>query len=125
MLKPTISLILCLALLTVAACTVQPISPETQTAGAAEETADADAAAPVAVDLAVVKAYALENAAHMQDATAALVEVAQDYYDQVQQARENSPDEDPYARLWTEDQAEIRELVIQARDLWLQASTYY
>ena len=77
------------------------------------------------MDLNAVKEYALENAALMQTATASLADVAQDYYDLVQQARENNPDADPYEQLWADSQDEISALVMQARDLWLDASTYY
>ena len=69
------------------------------------------------IDLDAVKAYAMENAELMQAATSELVDVAQEYYDHVQQA--SGDNADPYAKLWAENQAEIHELVVQARDLWL------
>ena len=118
MLQKTLSLTLCIALLlTVTACTVQTVPAATESATGSD--------AMVTVDLGAVKAYALENAGQMQAATSALADVAQDYHDRVEQARQDDPDVDPYAHLWAENQAEIQELVVQARDLWLEASTYY
>ena len=104
--------------LAVTACTVQTVPAAPQSSG------ESAVSAP-AVDLNAVKEYALENAAIMQTATASLADVAQDYYDLVQQARENNPDADPYEQLWADSQDEISALVMQARDLWLDASTYY
>ena len=110
---------LCIVMmLAVTACTVQAVP------AAPQSSADSAESAP-AVDLNAVKEYALENAALMQTATASLADVAQDYYDLVQQARENNPDADPYEQLWAHSQDEISALVMQARDLWLNASTYY
>ena len=110
---------LCIVMmLAVTACTVQTVP------AAPQSSADSAESAP-AVDLNAVKEYALENAALMQTATASLADVAQDYYDLVQQARENNPDADPYEQLWADSQDEISALVMQARDLWLNASTYY
>ena len=73
-----------------------------------------------AVDLNAVKEYALENADLMQGATASLADVAQRYYDLVQEALEANSDADPYEQLWAENQEEISALVMQARDLWLE-----
>ena len=114
---------LCIALmLAVTACTVQLT---TETVPAAPQSSGESAESVLAVDLNAVKEYALENAALMQTATASLADVAQGYYDLVQQARENNSDADPYEQLWADNQDEISALVVQARDLWLDASTYY
>ena len=122
MLRKALSLTLCIALLlTVAACTVQTVPAATESAASSDQSAGAGPA--VTIDLDAVKAYAMENAELMQAATSELVDVAQEYYDHVQQASEDNAD--PYAKLWAENQAEIHELVVQARDLWLKASTYY
>lgn len=115
--------VLYIALLTLASCTLPPAPQTMDTSDTATEAGAM--AAVVDVDLDAVKAYALENAAQMQVATIALAELAQSYYDRVQQVRQTHPDEDPYERLWADHQEEIHELVVQARDLWLQASTYY
>ena len=115
--------VLYIALLTLASCTLPPAPQTMDTADTATEAGAMEAV--VDVDLDAVKAYALENAAQMQVATIALAELAQSYYDRVQQVRQTHPDEDPYERLWADHQEEIQELVVQARDLWLQASTYY
>ena len=110
---------ICIVLiLAVTACTVQ-------TAPAAPQSSSGPAESAPAVDLNPVKEYALENATLMQAATASLADVAQDYYDRVQQVREDNPDADPYEQLWADSQEEINALVVQARDLWLEASTYY
>ena len=110
---------ICIVLiLAVTACTVQ-------TAPAAPQSSSGPAESAPAVDLNAVKEYALENASLMQAATASLADVAQDYYDRVQQVREDNPDADPYEQLWADSQEEINALVVQARDLWLEASTYY
>ena len=110
---------ICIVLiLAVTACTVQ-------TAPAAPQSSSGPAESAPAVDLNAVKEYALENASLMQAATASLADVAQDYYDRVQQVREDNPDSDPYEQLWADSQEEINALVVQARDLWLEASTYY
>jgi len=82
-----------------------------------------DSRSSAAIDLDAVKSYALENAAQMQVATAALADVSQRYYDLVQEAAK--ADGDPYARIWDENQEEVHALVVEARDLWLEASTYY
>ncbi len=105
-------------MLAVTACTVQTVPAAPQNSSGSAESAPA-------VDLNAVKEYALENAALMQTATASLADAAQEYYDLVQQAREANPDADPYEQLWAESPNEISALVIQARDLWLEASTYY
>lgn len=115
--------VLYIALLTLASCTLPPAPQTMDTSDTATEAGAMEAL--VDVDLDAVKAYALENAAQMQVATIALAELAQSYYDRVQQVRQTHPDEDPYERLWADHQEEIQELVVQARDLWLQASTYY
>lgn len=115
--------VLYIALLTLASCTLPPAPQTMDTSDTATEAGAMEAV--VDVDLDAVKAYALENAAQMQVATIALAELAQSYYDRVQQVRQTHPDEDPYERLWADHQEEIQELVVQARDLWLQASTYY
>lgn len=115
--------VLYIALLTLASCTLPPAPQTMDTSDTATEAGAMEAV--VDVDLDAVKAYALENAAQMQVATIALAELAQSYYDRVQQVRQTHPDEDPYERLWADHQEEIHELVVQARDLWLQASTYY
>ena len=115
--------VLYIALLTLASCTLPPAPQTMDTADMATEAGAMEAV--VDVDLDAVKAYALENAAQMQVATIALAELAQSYYDRVQQVRQTHPDADPYERLWADHQEEIQELVVQARDLWLQASTYY
>ena len=110
---------LCIFLmLALSACVVQTVPTAPQSSG---ESMDA---AP-AVDLNAVKEYALENADLMQDATASLADVAQQYYDLVQVALKANSDADPYEQLWADNQEEISALVIQARDLWLEASTYY
>ena len=114
----TLSIVLLLA---VSACTVT-VAPETQPAAGGSETADDGA---MGVDLDAVKSYALDNAVQMQAATAALSAVAQEYYDLVEKVRQEHPDADPYAQLWADDQERAQELVAQARDLWLEASTYY
>lgn len=115
--------VLYIALLTLASCTLPPAPQTMDTSDTATEAGALEAL--VDVDLDAVKAYALENAAQMQVATIALAELAQSYYDRVQQVRQTHPDADPYERLWADHQEEIQELVVQARDLWLQASTYY
>lgn len=115
--------VLYIALLTLASCTLPPAPQTMDTSDTATEAGAMEAV--VDVDLDAVKAYALENAAQMQVATIALAELAQSYYDRVQQVGQTHPDEDPYERLWADHQEEIQELVVQARDLWLQASTYY
>ena len=115
--------VLYIALLTLASCTLPPAPQTMNTSDTATEAGALEAV--VDVDLDAVKAYALENAAQMQVATIALAELAQSYYDRVQQVRQTHPDEDPYERLWADHQEEIQELVVQARDLWLQASTHY
>lgn len=115
--------VLYIALLTLASCTLPPAPQTMDTSDTATEAGAMEAV--VDVDLDAVKAYALENAAQMQVATIALAELAQSYYDRVQQVRQTHPDEDPYERLWADHQEEIQELVVQARDLWLQASTHY
>ena len=110
---------ICIVLmLAVTACTVQTVPAAPQSSSGPAESAPA-------VDLNAVKEYALENASLMQAATASLADVAQDYYDRVQQVREDNPDADPYEQLWADSQEEINALVVQARDLWLEASTYY
>ncbi len=110
---------LCIVLmLAMTACTVQTVPAAPQSSSGSAETAPA-------VDLNAVKEYALENAAIMQTATASLADVAQQYYDLIQQAHESNPDADPYEQAWADSQDEIGALVMQARDLWLEASTYY
>ena len=110
---------LCIVLmLAMTACTVQTVPAAPQSSSGSAETAPA-------VDLNAVKEYALENAAIMQTATASLADVAQQYYDLIQQAHESNPDADPYEQAWADSQDEIKALVMQARDLWLEASTYY
>lgn len=110
---------LCIVLmLALSACVVQTVPAAPQSSG---ETMDSEPA----VDLNAVKEYALENAELMQDATASLADVAQQYYDLVQAALEANSDADPYEQLWADNQEEIKALVLQARDLWLDASTFY
>ena len=110
---------LCFVLiLALSACAVQTVPVAPQSSGESMDSAPE-------VDLNAVKAYALENAELMQDATASLVDVAQQYYDLVQEALEANSDADPYEQLWANNQDEISALVHQARDLWLEASTYY
>ena len=121
MIKRFVSFTLCVAtLLTLSACTIQAIPAEDPGAGASQEMGSEQSAA---IDLDAVKSYALENAAQMQVATAALADVSQRYYDLVQGAAK--ADGDPYARIWDENQAEVHALVVEARELWLEASTYY
>lgn len=111
--------LLCIALmLSLSACVVQTVPAVPQNSGDSMDSAPA-------VDLNAVKEYALENAELMQNATASLADVAQQYYDLVQEAREANSDADPYEQLWADNKEEISALVIQARDLWLEASTYY
>ena len=121
MLKRTVSFTLSVALLlTITACTIQAV-PAEDLGAAASEAMDSESSA--AIDLDAVKSYALENAAQMQVATAALADVSQRYYDLVQEAAK--ADGDPYARVWDENQEEVHALVVEARDLWLEASTFY
>ncbi len=121
MIKRFVSFTLCVAtLLTLSACTIQAIPAEDPGAGASQEMGSEQSAA---IDLDAVKSYALENAAQMQVATAALADVSQRYYDLVQEAAK--ADGDPYARIWDENQEEVHALVVEARELWLEASTYY
>ena len=121
MLKRTVSFTLSVALLlTITACTIQAV-PAEDLGAAASEAMDSESSA--AIDLDAVKSYALENAAQMQVATAALADVSQRYYDLVKEAAK--ADGDPYARIWDENQEEVHALVVEARDLWLEASTYY
>ena len=121
MLKRTVSFTLSVALLlTITACTIQAV-PAEDLGAAASEAIDSESSA--AIDLDAVKSYALENAAQMQVATAALADVSQRYYDLVQEAAK--ADGDPYARVWDENQEEVHALVVEARDLWLEASTFY
>ncbi len=121
MLKRTVSFTLSVALLlTITACTIQAV-PAEDLGAAASEAMDSESSA--AIDLDAVKSYALENAAQMQVATAALADVSQRYYDLVQEAAK--ADGDPYARIWDENQEEVHALVVEARDLWLEASTFY
>jgi len=121
MLKRTISVTLSIALLlTFTACTIQTVPAEDLGAAASEAM---DSGSSAAIDLDAVKSYAIENAAQMQVATAALADVSQRYYDLVQEAAK--ADGDPYASIWDENQEEVHALVVEARDLWLEASTYY
>ena len=121
MLKRTVSFTLSVALLlTITACTIQAV-PAEDLGAAASEAMDSESSA--AIDLDAVKSYALENATQMQVATAALADVSQRYYDLVQEAAK--ADGDPYARIWDENQEEVHALVVEARDLWLEASTFY
>ena len=121
MLKRTVSFTLSVALLlTITACTIQAV-PAEDLGAAASEAMDSESSA--AIDLDAVKSYALENAAQMQVATAALADVSQRYFDLVQEAAK--ADGDPYARIWDENQEEVHALVVEARDLWLEASTFY
>ncbi|MCY4089340.1 MAG: hypothetical protein OXF62_00860 [Caldilineaceae bacterium] len=121
MLKRTVSFTISVALLlTITACTIQAV-PAEDLGAAASEAMDSESSA--AIDLDAVKSYALENAAQMQVATAALADVSQRYYDLVMEAAK--ADGDPYARIWDENQEEVHALVVGARDLWLEASTFY
>ena len=115
MLKRTVSFTISVALLlTITACTIQAV-PAEDLGAAASEAMDSESSA--AIDLDAVKSYALENAAQMQVATAALADVSQRYYDLVMEAAK--ADGDPYARIWDENQEEVHALVVGARDLWL------
>lgn len=76
-------------------------------------------------DLAAVKAYALENAQKMKTATAAFRQTAESYYSRVDQVKQEYPGQNPYEYLATERREEMAELLAQAKEQWLEASTYY
>ena len=89
----------------------------------------APAAAPAApgaeADLAAVKAYALENAQKMKTATAAFRQTAETYYSRVAQVKQEFPGQNPYEYLAAEQREEVAELLAEAKEQWLEASTYY
>ena len=128
---PIVLLMMLAAVVTLVACgggqaaetdtavnTNTPAEPE----NAAEAGAETDAAG---VDLAAVKAYAVDQAHQMKAGTAAFRAGAEQYYALVAQAKNEQPDENPYERLWAENPDELRQLVAQMRADWFDASQHY
>lgn len=101
-----------------AAPTEAPAIEEAAATPAAEDE-QAGEAAPAEVNLAAVKEYALDNGQKMKAGTEAFKATAEQYYNLI--ASENFD----YEAAWANHQAELTELVAQAKTDWIEASTYY
>lgn len=119
-----LSTILAAAMMLVACGDSQPAatgaSAQNSTTPAARTSADGAAA-----DLAAVKAYAVNQVAQMGTAAARFRAGAERYHAAVAHARAAHPGEDPYAYLWQQHPAEMRQLVEQMRTDWFETSLHY
>ena len=104
---------------------------ETTTEETAEETAEesseemAEEPAMGEADLAAVKDYAVDHAHQMKAGTESFRAGAETYYALIAHISEEHPDENPYEHLWNEHPEEARDLVMQMREDWFEASQHY
>ncbi len=81
---------------------------------------------PAAVaDLAAVKAYAVDQASRMKEATVAFRAGAEKYHAAIAQIKADHPDENPYEYLWANHPEAAKALLEQMRADWFEASTHY
>lgn len=111
----TLSLIL-------AAC-LSPQGGAPQTAPTVDSASTEPAAAQA--DLSAVKAYAVDQASRMQEATASLRAGAEKYYAAIAQIKADHPDSNPYEYLWANHADAAKTLLDTMRADWLEAHTHY
>lgn len=85
----------------------------------------ADDSNSAVADLAAVKAYAVDQASRMKEATAAFRAGAEKYHAAITQIKADHPDENPYEYLWTNHPDAAKALLEQMRTDWFEASTHY
>lgn len=85
----------------------------------------ADDSNSAVADLAAVKAYAVDQASRMKEATAAFRAGAEKYHAAIAQIKADHPDENPYEYLWTNHPDAAKALLEQMRADWFEASTHY
>lgn len=94
-------------------------APATETdPTAAPESADTGGSTAGA-NLAAVKDYALENARLMKQATSEYARIAEDYFTMIEEA------DFDYQAAWDSRQAELADLLTDAKARWLDANLYY
>ena len=76
-------------------------------------------------DLSAVKAYAVDQASRMQEATASLRAGAEKYYAAIAQIKAEHPDSNPYDYLWANHPEAAKTLLDTMRADWLEAHTHY
>ena len=76
-------------------------------------------------DLSAVKAYAVDQASRMQEATASLRAGAEKYYAAIEQIKADHPDSNPYEYLWANHPEAAKTLLDKMRADWLEANTHY
>lgn len=86
---------------------------------AAAPTAEEEAAGTAEANLAAVKDYALENARLMKQATSEYARIAEDYFTMIEEA------DFDYQTAWDSRQAELADLLTDAKARWLDANLYY
>ncbi len=85
----------------------------------------ADDSNSAVADLAAVKAYAVDQASRMKEATVAFRAGAEKYHAAIAQIKADHPDENPYEYLWTNHPDAAKALLEQMRTDWFEASTHY
>ncbi len=93
----------------------------------AAPTVDSASTEPAAAqaDLSAVKAYAVDQASRMQEATASLRAGAEKYYAAIAQIKADHPDANPYEYLWANHPEAAKALIEKMRADWLEAHTHY
>lgn len=86
---------------------------------AAAPTAEEEAEGTAEANLAAVKDYALENARLMKQATGEYARIAEDYFTMIEEA------DFDYQTAWDSRQAELADLLTDAKARWLDANLYY
>ena len=99
-----------------AACSPQA-APTTDSA--TEESSAAQA------DLGAVKAYAVDQASRMKEASTAFRAGAEKYHAAIAQIKAEHPDENPYEYLWANHPDAAKNLLDTMRADWLEAHTHY
>lgn len=76
-------------------------------------------------DLGAVKAYAVDQARQMKEATEAFRAGAEKYHAAIAQIKADHPDQNPYEYLWANYPDAAKALLEQMRADWFEASTHY
>ncbi|MCE7918821.1 MAG: hypothetical protein DYG85_04795 [Chloroflexi bacterium CFX1] len=76
-------------------------------------------------DLGAVKAYAVEQASLMKDATASLRAKAEKYYAALAQIKSEQPEANPYEVLWANHPDAVKVLIEGMRADWMTAHNHY
>lgn len=76
-------------------------------------------------DLGAVKAYAVEQASLMKDATASLRAKAEKYYAALAQIKSEQPEANPYEVLWANHPDAVKALIEGMRADWMTAHNHY